>query len=236
MPLWSDEDLELGTANYEQKIRGAIGDSFCLVLLASPHSVASNYVLGELRIAQSKGIPIYPAWISGDAWEESVLTELIAAQYVDLRCERYSQGIRSLEQKLKNLIDTVFPPYLDASETPSPPAELYLTIAQSLHLRADAYRTTGHLLDAVSRLVMSSHHEPIYGKGWILGRRRRYSERYSRPDRLFAPLKWLAARSSPVPIAVYDPAWLERSPGCSATITFAGSRQLDLPVSVVLAA
>lgn len=212
LPIWFDAQLEPGDPNYDQAIRKAIKDAFCLVLLASPHSVASNYVLGEVRIAQSNRIPIYPAWIGGEAWEESIHTDLIGAQRLDLRNGYFATGLSALQQRLLGLINSVFPPSLNAQDAPLRPGQLYIMVAQSLHLRLSAFRTVGHLLDEVSRSIMSYHQNPIYGQGWVLGRFSGHSGEYKRPSRLLAPLGWLSNRTKADPISVYDPNWLYRTP------------------------
>jgi len=60
---------------------------------------------------------------------------------------------------------------------------------------------------------MSSHQNPIYGQGWVLGRGSGHFGEYWRPDRLLAPLRWLSNRTKADPISVYDPNWLYRTPG-----------------------
>jgi hypothetical protein len=213
VPVWFDARLEAGDPNYDLTIRKAVKDAFCLIVLASPHSAKSKYVLGEIQLAKSASIPIYPVWIAGEVWEESVMTELIAAQRLDLRDERFPTGVSVLQQSLSKLIDAVFPPSVNANDAPLPNSELYVTIAHSLYLRTGAFHTVGHLLDEISRAIMFSHPNPVYGQGWLLGRRTRYSGRYARPDRLLAPLRWLSHRTKTDPIAVYDPEWLYRTPG-----------------------
>lgn len=86
IPVWIDrEKLSLGTPDWESSIRNALSKSFLVVLLASPSSRASIYVRGEIALAKSIGCEVFPLWVSGNSWIDSVPLDMAYSQYVDLR-------------------------------------------------------------------------------------------------------------------------------------------------------
>jgi len=98
--VWLDsERLTPGTPDWERTIREGIAQSLAVIVLASPHAQASPYVRAELTIAKSQGIPIIPAWVSGERWSDCIAMDLIYTQYIDLRGEMQNVGIgRLLEE------------------------------------------------------------------------------------------------------------------------------------------
>src|SRR5262249_7535858 len=65
--IWIDrERIAAGSSNFEAEIRRGLQESRALVYVASPRSLKSDYVQGELAVAQrakdsrGKGIMVYP--------------------------------------------------------------------------------------------------------------------------------------------------------------------------------
>src|SRR5438876_5464455 len=48
---WIDDRLEPGTPDWEREVRNAVARSFAVVVIASPHSLNTPYVRGELLFA-----------------------------------------------------------------------------------------------------------------------------------------------------------------------------------------
>lgn len=214
IPVWLDDNIKPGDANYDSVIRQAIKDAFVFVLIASPNSLASNYVLGEIRVAQRQNLPIIPVWVWGDSWEESVYTELIAAQYLDLRETVFAEGADRLVSRLQEIIADTFPDYVVGSG--NVPQSLYLTVkrdTQQIAIRCGAYKTIVDLLDTVSNELVPNHQPPMYGNGWILGAgwEGGFSPTFVHPNRLLVPLKWLSHWGKPDLIAGYTPDWYGNS-------------------------
>lgn len=124
--VWIDRiRLKPGSPDWEQALRDAIRDSAGVVLAASPDSRRSNYVRDELAIADMEGRPVYPAWIAGDRWIDSIPLGRGYSQYADLRDARYADGLRELLAVLRgeevSLPQHTVP--FNQPEPPPPPAE-----------------------------------------------------------------------------------------------------------------
>jgi hypothetical protein len=110
VPYWADFDsLQVGTPDWEAAIRKALAESYAVVYLASPSSRGSVYVKGELDVARSKSVPVFPAWVAGDVWADSAPLDLIAAQYADLRGDRFDAGGRALVARLTEHVGRLLP-------------------------------------------------------------------------------------------------------------------------------
>lgn len=105
--FWRDTDnLQPGTVDWERAIREAISKSKLVLLVASPNSVNSDYVHGELELARTFNLPIYPAWADGDEWIHCVPLNMAKYQYADCRNGRYEQGIRILIETLHKVFSS----------------------------------------------------------------------------------------------------------------------------------
>jgi hypothetical protein len=92
--VWLEKTgLKAGTRNWEQALREAVRDAHALVLVATPSSRQSNYVLGELEIAEMYECPVYPVWAAGDVWADCIPLALIKMQYIDARGDAYEAAI-----------------------------------------------------------------------------------------------------------------------------------------------
>lgn len=84
--VWFDRTgLVAGTRNWEEAIREAIRSSKAVILMASPNSRKSNYVQGELDVAERYDRHIYPIWIRGDQWTDCIPIGMSRIQYIEAR-------------------------------------------------------------------------------------------------------------------------------------------------------
>src|SRR5215831_16249206 len=87
---WIDESgLEAGTPDWESVLRVAISGARAIILIASPDARASRFVKDELRIAETYKHRIYPFWIAGTQWMDSIPMGWGGTQYIDAREGRY---------------------------------------------------------------------------------------------------------------------------------------------------
>jgi hypothetical protein len=217
IPVWVDEQIDVGTPNYELAIREAIRRSFAVLFIASPNALASHYVLGELRVAQYNEIPIYPAWVWGESWEDSAPTQMIASQYCDLRPSFVEEGTKQLFALIEQRIDSVLPRHIDPHTSES----LFIDVShnqKSLSFRYSAFRRVIEFIDDVYEHLVQDHSPPMYGRGWVLvggfheGVRNRmgYADRRVSPVTYLVPWAWLGASEENQAVAVCDPAWYDQ--------------------------
>lgn len=99
--VWIDQTgLKPGTRNWEQTLRDALRDAQALVLVATPNSRRSNYVRGEIEIAEMYRCPVFPVWATGDQWADCIPLGLIKMQHIDARGEAYEVAIPRLVEAL----------------------------------------------------------------------------------------------------------------------------------------
>ncbi|HLQ30020.1 MAG TPA: toll/interleukin-1 receptor domain-containing protein [Ktedonobacteraceae bacterium] len=102
---WIDRTgLTPGDGNWEKAIRDAINRSFAVVLIASRNSRQSNLVPDELNVARVCGRSVYPIWIAGEEWMDSVPIGMGRTQYIDCRATQYTTGVAQLIETLKNVM------------------------------------------------------------------------------------------------------------------------------------
>ena len=78
IPSWLDNTGILpGTVDWEKVIREAMRQSYAVLLIASPTSRQSWFVQGEIRFAQDLGLKIYPLWVAGEKWTDSISLGLV---------------------------------------------------------------------------------------------------------------------------------------------------------------
>jgi hypothetical protein len=118
IPVWVDyQGIAPGSPDWERVIRDALEWSYAVLLIASPSSAQSLAVRGELRIAQSRSVDIYPIWIDGDEWIDCAPLEFCQAQYIDCRSTNYDAGLRTIVAQLIRRIKEVTPSHYIASRT-----------------------------------------------------------------------------------------------------------------------
>ena len=95
--IWMDtERLIPGTRNWENAIRTAIENCLAVILVASPSSMESEFVQGEITVAKMHNRPIYPIWASGNNWINCVPLSMSNHQYLDARDNNYTSGVNEL--------------------------------------------------------------------------------------------------------------------------------------------
>jgi len=102
--VWIDQTgLKAGTRNWEQALRDAIRDARAMIFVASPNSRQSNYVQGELEIAEMYNCPIYPIWATGEKWADCIPLGMIKIQHIDARGEAYEQAVPYIVETLQQV-------------------------------------------------------------------------------------------------------------------------------------
>lgn len=87
---WIDRrGIPVGTPDWEETIRAAILHAFAFVLIASPRARASLVVRDELEVALRHKRPVYPFWVDGEHWIESIPLGWGRTQHLDARQSRY---------------------------------------------------------------------------------------------------------------------------------------------------
>src|SRR5713101_8311868 len=101
---WVDlEEIQPGTADWEESLRMSIRTASAVLLAASPNARSSRYVKDELRIAEMYQRPVYPLWIAGKEWMEAVPIGWGSMQYIDAREEHYTKALDDLVKVLSKL-------------------------------------------------------------------------------------------------------------------------------------
>jgi len=114
--VWIDrDDLTPGTPDWEKSIRTAIDESYGVILLASQNSSQSEYVRGEVSLAESKESRIFPVWIDGNKWIECAPLQLAHTQYIDCRQSSLQSGLEQLDKALFGHINKILPPHFQLS-------------------------------------------------------------------------------------------------------------------------
>src|SRR6266516_2076782 len=102
--IWMDrEGILPGTSYWEEALRAAIREARAVLLVASPSARSSRYVKDELRIAEMYQRPMYPFWIAGTRWMDSVPLGWGGTQYIDGREGRYETALHDIIEALKGV-------------------------------------------------------------------------------------------------------------------------------------
>lgn len=108
--IWIDQvGLQPGTPDWDEALRNAIQQCDAVILVASPESRRSPYVRDEIALAQDAKKPIYPVWVAGDSWINSIPMGLGSTQNVDLREENYDENIVALIAALRGQSSSIKP-------------------------------------------------------------------------------------------------------------------------------
>ena len=98
IPVWIDfKNLVPGTPDWDNAIKAAIHNSAVVLLLVSPNSIKSPFVKGEIAVALSRKVAVFPVWIHGASWEDCAPLHIIGTQYLDLRGNKLQQDIEQLD-------------------------------------------------------------------------------------------------------------------------------------------
>lgn len=102
--IWLDnEKLAPGTPAWETEIEKAISGAFAIVVVLSPDSKASEWVLREITLADTLEKRLFPILVKGDN-KNSIPFRLITNQYVDIRSNE-TEGLNSLTKALARYIE-----------------------------------------------------------------------------------------------------------------------------------
>ena len=64
---------------------------------------------GEVKVAQSRNLVIYPLWATGGQWIDCIPLEFSHSQYIDCRSENYRTGLSDAIQQLRQVIEESTP-------------------------------------------------------------------------------------------------------------------------------
>jgi len=104
-PTWVDDNnIEPGTYDWEHAIRGAVSESYAVVLVCTPNTTGSQYIQAELALAQKHGITIVPVWMSGDEWVDCIPLGFVRHQHIDCRERSSEDGVARLVRRLQAIV------------------------------------------------------------------------------------------------------------------------------------
>lgn len=86
LKVWTDENLEPGTPEWEHAIVDALKYSASLAVILSPDAERSKWVLRELALAEMLAIRIFPILARGDE-RTSIPLRVAASQWIDIRTD-----------------------------------------------------------------------------------------------------------------------------------------------------
>lgn len=102
--VWVDQtELELGTVAWETKIQDALEHTSCVVVLMSPDSKQSKWVMNELSYAERHNVRIFPVLARGDE-VDAVPFRLSSTMWVDIR-EDYPKAMQKLVGAIKKQVN-----------------------------------------------------------------------------------------------------------------------------------
>src|ERR1019366_9114554 len=214
IPVWIDaEALIPGTPDWEGEIRKAISEAYAVLILASPETKESVFVHAELALALEAGIRIFPFWVSGDLWIDSIPLAISKTQYLDGRDKCYSESLKLMLDQLRNLIESSTPKRAfvknvlhdrSGSETPlAYPSYIAVLLSTPwwrsrnqwkpeshdlVLLNPREYRSLQQMLDDLYVYHLQDRFEPLtYGSSWLL---LEYNRIFN-PSRIVAPWEWI---------------------------------------------
>lgn len=101
--VWSDEDMDQGSPEWEQFIRHAIKNSECVVVLLSPNAAESQWVEESISYARLNRQMIFVALFEGELRRSTPLG-LKVEQYADLRHD-YDSEMEDFVQLINGFIE-----------------------------------------------------------------------------------------------------------------------------------
>lgn len=158
--VWRDaENITPGTINWEKSIREAIKNAKAVVLVASPDSLQSDYVQGELAIARHYQLPIYPIWANGNEWVNCIPLDMMKTQRVDARNGLYSLALTQLTDTLRKLIGV-----------PDEHVKIHLPAHDQLSFDLSHFPNFASLLNKTYMFHLNQWYPAFtYGQTWVLG-------------------------------------------------------------------
>ena len=122
--IWIDKvGLRPGTPDWDQALRDVILKTTAVLLIASPASRRSPYVRDELALARAANKAIYPVWIDGLEWIDSIPMGLGSTQFVDLRDENYAENLPDLIAAIHGASSDPTAAAIQPTEAPPPTAK-----------------------------------------------------------------------------------------------------------------
>ena len=119
--IWIDNvGLQPGTPDWDQALRDAISEAEAVLLCASPDSRRSPYVRDEIALAKAANKPIYPLWLDGDDWLDSIPMGLGSTQNIDLRGDDYAKNLPRLIGSLGGVVNEKIETVEPVVEEPQP--------------------------------------------------------------------------------------------------------------------
>jgi hypothetical protein len=87
LQVWTDTNLVPGTPVWEREIGKAIENSRCLVVLMTPQSKDSEWVMREINFARTHHRHIIPVFLEGEE-QDAIPISLVDYQRIDMRFDR----------------------------------------------------------------------------------------------------------------------------------------------------
>lgn len=101
--VWTDEDMEQGTPEWEQSLRHAIKNTECVVVLLSPNAAESQWVEEAVSYARLNRQMMFVALLEGEL-RRSIPLGLRVEQYADLRYD-YDSEMEDFVQTINAFIE-----------------------------------------------------------------------------------------------------------------------------------
>lgn len=171
IPFWIDRSgVQHQSASFEREIRKALSTAFAVILIATPDSLASDYVQGEVDIADPQNIPLFVLWADGDHFTDTVPTRLSRRSYIDCRNDKYDAGFKQLIEELLPLRDRAIPAMSVRSDgVPSCCYAIDLPSGLRISARVGAHETLVDMLLELYNSFLASVFSPFtYGTEWVL--------------------------------------------------------------------
>jgi hypothetical protein len=86
LSVWTDDNLAPGTPSWVIAVENALDSAGCLVVLFSPSSKRSEWVIEEINYARTHDLAIFPILAGGDE-QTAVPFGFSRAQWVDIRAD-----------------------------------------------------------------------------------------------------------------------------------------------------
>lgn len=117
--VWTDEDLAVGTVDWQRSIQRTIDQTDYMLVLLSPDAVRSDWVIAEIEYARIQNTRVLPILVRG-SFDTSVPQNLITVNVLDVR-ENFDGAMANL---IAALMQGISAPVRknDAPETTPPPA------------------------------------------------------------------------------------------------------------------
>lgn len=104
LDVWIDrKGVQYYDTSFDQNIRAALKRSYALVLIATPDSLESDYVQGEIDKALDQNIPLIVLWADGEYYTDTVPSRLTRRTYIDCRGQAYQESKQEIIQQLSVL-------------------------------------------------------------------------------------------------------------------------------------